>query len=789
MLDRHLAPRLAHAPDPPGLRPGGRVAVQRRPAARDGGRDVEVLHVVLEHALGGDLRAQRRQGVLDHGQPLVGHAVGVRVRALRRLAVEPRGHVVLDELVEGGGLDVVALVRVRALVGGRDGPAVLAVVHLVPPAVEHREVQPAVEGGLHPGRAARLERAQRVVQPHVAAREEGPGHRDVVVGEEHDPVAHLRVVREAHEVLDQALALLVGRVGLPGDHELDGVLRVQQDPLEPLRVPQHEREPLVGGHPAGEADREHARVEDRVGPAQLGVRETALLPRRPQPGPDVLHQAGAQLPADGPQLGVVGAVDPAPPRGPVQVRAHRVEGQLRHARIDPGHDVHAVGDRADRHLVGVEARPQPLEHAPGDHAVQLGHPVGPLRQAQAHDRHVELGGVAAVVVLGAQGQDLGRGHGRGETRVEEVLDLRLLEPVDARGHRGVGREHGGRAHRGQGLVPRHRLGPVRRVHELRDPLDAQEPGVALVAVEDLRGGRPGQPGEGPQRPDPAHPEEQLLLEPVVAAAAVEAVRDVAGVVVVVRDVGVEQQQGDAADVGPPDVGGQGAAVGQGQGDPDRVPVLLPQQRQGHAVRVEHGVGLLLPRVAGQGLLEVAVLVEQADAHHRHAEVRGALEVVAGEDPQPARVLGEHGGDTVLGGEVGDGPRGVLRLRLLVPQVVGEVALEIGVQLLDPAHRGRVLGDLLDLLPGEGAEELDGVPVDRVPGLRVQLGEQLFGGPVPGPAEVPRESAQRGDGLRQHGAHGESTDCLHAVRLPVRRRRTAVPPPIRPPARRTARPGP
>ena len=63
--------------------------------------------------------------------------------------------------------------------------------------------------------------------------------------------------------------------------------------------------------------------------------------------------------------------------------------------------------------------------------------------------------------------------------------------------------------------------------------------------------------------------------------------------------------------------------------------------------------LLLPAVAGEGLAEVAVPVEQSDADERDAEVAGGLEMVAGEDAEAAGVLRQGGGDAELGREVGD----------------------------------------------------------------------------------------------------------------------------------------
>ena len=91
---------------------------------------------------------------------------------------------------------------------------------------------------------------------------------------------------------------------------------------------------------------------------------------------------------------------------------------------------------------------------------------------------------------------------------------------------------------------------------LADALQAEEPGVALVGVEDLGRGVPAQRAEGPHRAHPADAEQQLLAQPVVAAAAVQPVGDLVQVGLVLLHVGVEQQQRHAADLGHPDLRGQ-----------------------------------------------------------------------------------------------------------------------------------------------------------------------------------------------------------------------------------------
>ena len=62
---------------------------------------------------------------------------------------------------------------------------------------------------------------------------------------------------------------------------------------------------------------------------------------------------------------------------------------------------------------------------------------------------------------------------------------------------------------------------------LADALEAEEAGVALVGVEDLRPRVPGDRAELPDRPHAADSEQQFLAEPVIAAAAVQPVGDLA----------------------------------------------------------------------------------------------------------------------------------------------------------------------------------------------------------------------------------------------------------------------
>ncbi len=92
----------------------------------------------------------------------------------------------------------------------------------------------------------------------------------------------------------------------------------------------------------------------------------------------------------------------------------------------------------------------------------------------------------------------------------------MREAVDASRDRGVGGEDGPGAHRLDGRVRVQALA----LDQPPDALQAEEAGVALVGVEDLR-----LQAERLQRAHPADAEQDLLPQAVLAAAAVEPVGD------------------------------------------------------------------------------------------------------------------------------------------------------------------------------------------------------------------------------------------------------------------------
>ena len=187
-----------------------------------------------------------------------------------------------------------------------------------------------------------------------------------------------------------------------------------------------------------------------------------------------------------------------------------------------------------------------------------------------------------------------------------------------------------------------RLRSLRR--ELAQPLDLEERRVSLVQVED--GGLDPERGE---RADAADAQQQLLADPVLAVAAVERVRE---------PVDLEQVQRYGADVLPP------------HRCLDRLVRELDRHRHGLAhqadrVRVDALIVLGLPAVGVDLLPEVAAAVEQADSDQRDAELGCSLQMVAGEDSEPARVDRQPLVQPELHAEVRDEDV-VLALRALPP---------------------------------------------------------------------------------------------------------------------------
>src|SRR6476661_9852682 len=129
---------------------------------RRGRGQVQLPHVVAHHSRREQLRGELTERPANHPEPGAGEAVVA--------VVEARGELALDQVEDGGRLARIACLCAEGVpVGRRDCPPERRGVALVPPAIQDREVEHAVERRLHAARAAGLEWAQWRVEPHVHA--------------------------------------------------------------------------------------------------------------------------------------------------------------------------------------------------------------------------------------------------------------------------------------------------------------------------------------------------------------------------------------------------------------------------------------------------------------------------------------------------------------------------------------------------------------------------------------------------------------------------------------------
>ena len=285
--------------------------------------------------------------------------------------------------------------------------------------------------------------------------------------------------------------------------------------------------------------------------------------------------------------------------------------------------------------------------------------------------------------------------------------------------------------------------------------------------------------DGTQRADAAHAEHDLLAQPHLPASDVEDVGDRPVGGIVVRHVGVEEEQRHAADLGDPH-GGVDVAPGKVDLHLQRQAVPASCAAQRKLIGVDVGLGMLLVAVRVDLLAEVATPIEETHPHERQRRIGGRFQVVAGQDAQAAGVDLHRLVDAVLGAEVGDRTRELPVRSRSVPAVAAVV--EVALELVEEAAHvdGEILvgGELRPTLRPHPAQDRDRVAV-ACPQAGVDAREELRRARRPGPPQVVGEVAEalerRRDreivrGQRRHpngGRHGPPM-----IRDPARRGRGA-----------------
>jgi len=569
----------------------------------------------------------------------------------------------------------------------------------------------------------------RGVQPDVDPLDEVARDAHVVVLQEDETPAHSLLAAEVDELLDELLPLVVARVRLPGEDELDRAFLVQEQPLQPLGVAQQECRALVGGEAPREPDRE------RLG-AQRLERGFDLLGVGP-PAAELIGQARARErdqafpPAlvDPPELDVGDPLDVLPdglvPRLAQPVRPEIAGEERGHLLGDPGAGVDPVGDALDRHLRERHVGPVRLPHPPRNFAVEPAHAVRPGSGPKRQERHVELL-VRILRVPAAVADELVAGKAQLLVEAVEVLFHELrIEDVDPRRHRRMGREDGPRPDEFERLLEREAVPP----HGVPDPLEGQEGGVPLVHMADGRLDPQG--AEGAQAADA---EDDLLLDARLLVSAVELVGDLAIARLVLRRVGVEEVERDASDIHPPDPE-RDLPLREVHRNEDRLAGVVGFELDRKIVEVVVGVGLLLPPVGVQVLAEVSLLVEQADADERDAQLARRLEVVARENAEASGVDRQAFRQAELHGEVGDPGGRVGAVTGAEPGLPAQVVVQLVIGAAQLGQEAFVPGRQDELLLPDRSQHPHGIVVRIVPEIRVELAEELDGIVVPRPVEV------------------------------------------------------
>ncbi len=148
---------------------------------------------------------------------------------------------------------------------------------------------------------------------------------------------------------------------------------------------------------------------------------------------------------------------------------------------------------------------------------------------------------------------------------------------------------------------------------------------------------------------------------------------------------------------------------------------------------------LLPALAIQALAEVALAVEQADSDQRNIEVGRALDVIAGEHAQAARVNRQRFVQPELGREVRHRPRPQNAGMRGAPGAIGaQILLLAAIGVIDAAVQHQLAGAALELRQRNFGQQRDGIVIQLPQTHRIEVAKQAGGIVVPAPPQVAGE---------------------------------------------------
>ena len=208
-------------------------------------------------------------------------------------------------------------------------------------------------------------------------------------------------------------------------------------------------------------------------------------------------------------------------------------------------------------------------------------------------------------------------------------------------------------------------------------------------------------------------EHNLLLDARAAISTVELMGDVAGVLVVLGQIGVQQVETDVPAARVPDFAADRTSW---QVDPhvQLAAVLTQHRRDRKALEVGIGVLGVLGALRVDGLGEIALTIEQTHADERQAHVAGRLAVIASEYPQAAGVDREALVEAEFCAEVRYEIRGAQPFGTVTAQRFVVVRIVVREYAIEVAEEYRIVGRFEQPLLVDSLEKGFGIVSDRIP---------------------------------------------------------------------------
>jgi hypothetical protein len=179
---------------------------------------------------------------------------------------------------------------------------------------------------------------------------------------------------------------------------------------------------------------------------------------------------------------------------------------------------------------------------------------------------------------------------------------------------------------------------------------------------------------------------------------------------------------------------------------------LQDRENGEEIEVVDGGAFLLPAVGIEGLLKVALLIEEADADQRVVLIGRGLHVIATENAKTTGVNGHALGEPILHREIGNEPIVLISGRSL------HVGVEAFAGALVDGEIAGVCRGLFEDLGAEAAEHEDRV-VGFLPHDGVQAAEEGAELVIPAPEDVVGNFRETGERVRDGGADDELREGL------------------------------